>query len=220
MRPRLLDLFCCQGGAAKGYADAGFEVIGVDIDPQPRYPFEFHQADALDFPLEGFDVIHASPPCQAFTRARKLQGNSHPDLIGLTRWRLVMSGLPYIIENVEGAPLIGPVMLCGAMFGLRTYRHRLFESDMPLIAPAHPTHVAPHAKMGRPVRDGEFMHVVGHFSDALLGREIMGMPWATKAGCAEAVPAVYTEFLGRQVMAVLGCPDSLPVGIDPTGRRR
>ncbi len=173
MRPRLLDACCCQGGASKGYHDAGFDVVGVDIDPQPRYPFEFHRADVLEvlracdpYPeVLGwrFDAIHASPPCQAHSGTQRIQQNDHPDLIGEMRELLERTGLPYVIENVPGAPLRDPVELCGEMFGLRTYRHRLFETNWPLTVPLHPQHVAPQAKMGRPVGEGEFMHVVGNF---------------------------------------------------------
>lgn len=199
-RPRLLDLFCGQGGAAMGYHRAGFEVVGVDISPQPRYPFEFHQADALQFPMQGFDAIHASPPCQAHSQAQHIRQNQHPDLIWPVRQRLRSSGLPWIIENVVNAPLLNPVMLCGTMFGLRTYRHRLFESNIALSVPAHPPHTAKVAKMGRRVADGEFMHVVGNFVGADLGREVMGMPWASRDGLREAIPPAYAEHLGAQLI--------------------
>ena len=137
-RPRLLDLFCGAGGAAMGYHRAGFEVVGVDINPQPRYPFEFHQADALEYPLAGFDAIHASPPCQRFSTMTKrwARSSSHSDLIEPTRSRLRESMLPYVIENVAGAPLVGPIRLCGSSFGLPVRRHRLFEmSSPPLLVP-------------------------------------------------------------------------------------
>src|SRR5574337_20985 len=130
MKPRLLDLFCCAGGCAMGYHRAGFDVVGVDINPQQRYPFEFHQADAMTFDLSGFDAIHASPPCQAYTVLGGREDLSHyPDLVDAVRERLQASGKPWIIENVPGAPLRDPITLCGAMFGLRRYRHRLFERD-------------------------------------------------------------------------------------------
>ena len=117
-RRRLLDLFCGAGGAAVGYHRAGFDVVGVDIEPQPRYPFEFHQADAMTFPLDGFDVIHASPPCQAYTDLRRARAASTA-LIEPVRERSRF-GVPYVIENVEGAPLLDPIVLCGTMFpGLR-----------------------------------------------------------------------------------------------------
>lgn len=134
MRPLLLDLFCGAGGAAVGYARAGFEVIGVDHVAQPHYPFEFVQADAMTYPLDGFDAIHASPPCQAFTALRTMpNARQYDDLLTPTRLRLDATGTPYIIENVEGAPMVGAfVRLCGSMFGLGTgdaelRRHRLFE---------------------------------------------------------------------------------------------
>ncbi len=203
-RPKLLDLFCCQGGAGEGYRMAGFDVTGVDIEPQPHYSQTFFQDDALHFLREHgwmFDAVHASPPCQAFTMAQRLRGNSHPDLIGPTRELLIETGLPCVIENVPGAPLLDPIELCGAMFGLRTYRHRLFESNIPLDAPPHPTHEARTTKMGRRVQPGEFMHVVGNFSGVELGREVMGMPWATRDGLREAIPPAYAEHVGRQLLA-------------------
>jgi len=224
-RPLLLDLFCCQGGASVGYQRAGFEVVGVDIDPQPRYPFLFRRADALavldrlncgqivrfgsaseDRPmlLQDFDAIHASPPCQAFTNAQKIQGNEHPDLIGPVRELLVETGKPWVIENVPGAPLENPVCLCGGMFGLETYRHRMFESNVALRVPEHPAHEAKTTKMGRKPKPGEFMHVVGNFSGVDHARGVMGMPWASRDGLREAIPPAYTEFIGEQLLAQLG----------------
>lgn len=202
-RPRALDLFCCAGGASTGYHRAGFDVVGVDIQPQPHYPFEFHQADALTFPLDGFDFIAASPPCQAHTLCQRLQGNDHPELIGPIRERLRAAGVPYAIENVVGAPLIDPIELCGAMFGLRTYRHRLFECSFPVKAPLHPPHVARVRKMGRPVQDGEFMHVVGNFSGVKLAREVMGIDWMVRDELREAIPPAYSEFIGRAAIESL-----------------
>lgn len=203
LRPRLLDLFCCAGGAAVGYARAGWEVVGVDIVEQSRYPFEFHQGDALKYLLEHwqeFDAIHASPPCQAFTNAQRIQGRDHPDYITATRSALQLIGKPWIIENVPGAPLRSPVELCGAMFGLTTYRHRLFESNIPLTAPDHPQHKAPTAKMGRRPQPGEFMHVVGHFSGIDEARHAMGIDWMSRDEMSEAIPPAYTEHLGKQLI--------------------
>lgn len=203
----LLDLFCGAGGCSVGYARAGFEVVGVDIEPHPSYPFRFIQADVLDILddtgyLESFDVLAGSPPCQAFTNAQKIRGNEHPDLVAPTREAFVASGRPYVIENVPGAPLIDPVEYCGAMFdGLRTYRHRLFESNMPLEAPPHPEHRAKVTKMGRPPQEGEFMHVVGNFSGVEAGRRAMGIDWMTRDDLREAVPPAYTEHIGRQLVA-------------------
>lgn len=204
MKPKLLDLFCCQGGAGTGYSAAGFDVVGVDIVPQDRYPFPFVLGDAIKVAREyghEFDAIHASPPCQAHTNAQKIMGNEHPDLIEPAREVLEALGKPYVIENVPGAPLVEPVELCGAMFGLQTYRHRLFETNWELSAPDHPEHVARTTKMGRPPRPGEFMHIVGNFSGVDRGREVMGMPWANRDGLREAIPPAYTEHIGRQLMA-------------------
>jgi DNA (cytosine-5)-methyltransferase 1 len=203
-RPKLLDLFCCAGGAGMGYHRAGFNVTGVDIMPQPRYPFEFVQADALGFVAEHghqYDVIHASPPCQAYTKAQRIMANDHVDLIEPTRALLVASGKPWVIENVEGAPLHNPVLLCGSMVGIDTYRHRLFESNMGLSQPFHPRHDVPVTKMGRPPADGEYMHIVGNFSGADRARQIMGMPWATRDELREAIPPAYTQLIGRDLLA-------------------
>lgn len=200
-RPRLLDLFCCGGGAGAGYARAGFEVVGVDIAPQPKYPFEFHQADALTFPLDGFDAIHASPPCQAFTRARKLQGNAHPELIEPIRARLKASGLPYVIENVPGAPLENAVMLCGTMFGRPLYRHRLFEANFPIVVPLHPQHQWDNVKMGRKPKAGQFIQPVGHFSDVPAAQEAMDIGWLGQDELREAIPPAYTQWIGLQLLA-------------------
>jgi DNA (cytosine-5)-methyltransferase 1 len=138
VRPRLLDLFCGGGGAAMGYHRAGFDVTGVDVTPQPRYPFRFWQLDALalePWVLSGFDAVHASPPCQAYSTSRSLSSRDHPKLIEPTRALLAASGLPYVIENVSGAPLLSPALLCGSMFGLDVKRHRLFETNWPLLVP-------------------------------------------------------------------------------------
>jgi len=129
---RLLDLFCGAGGAAMGYHRAGFEVVGVDITPQPHYPFEFHQGDAMTFPLEGFDVIHASPPCQTYIRGGTVDKAKHPDLLPSVRYGFEWEGVPYVIENVPGAPMRPDVILCGSMFGLGIRRHRWFESNVAL----------------------------------------------------------------------------------------
>lgn len=206
-RPRLLDLFCGAGGASMGYYLAGFDVVGVDIARRGRYPFPYFQADALEF-VETFgwqfDAIAASPPCQAFTNAQRIRQNEHPDLITPLRPLLEESGRPWVIENVEGAPLIDPVLLCGSMFaGLRTYRHRLFEASFPLDQPEHREHVAPLTKMGRPPVEGEFMHLVGNFSGAAEGRKAMRMPWANRDGLREAIPPDYTQWVGARLLLEL-----------------
>ena len=207
---RCLDLFCGAGGAGMGYHQAGFEVVGWDIEHHPDYPFEHHVGDALEVLADvdyvrSFDLVHASPPCQAYTNAAKIMRRTHPDLVGPVRELLVAAGVPYVIENVPGSPLVDPITLCGAMFpGLKTYRHRLFESNLPLSTPPHPEHVAPTTKMGRPPQDGEFMHVVGNFSGVNAAREAMGIPWMTRDDLREAIPPAYTEHIGRQVSEHLG----------------
>ncbi|WP_405464832.1 SAM-dependent methyltransferase [Streptomyces anulatus] len=209
-RPRLLDLFCCQGGAAKGYADAGFDVTGVDTAPQPRYPFRFVQADAIAFVLEHgaeFDVIHASPPCQHDSDCQRLQGNTHPDLIAPTRTALQATGRPWVLENVRGAvpKLDRPVMLCGPMFGVETYRHRYFETGggLTLNHPHHPAHLVPQAKMGRPIPPGHYGQFVGNFSGVQHARTVMGVPWMNRDGVRECIPPAYTQWIGTHALALL-----------------
>ncbi len=204
-KPRLLDLFCCAGGAGAGYAKAGFEVVGVDLHPQPRYPFEFHQADAMTFDLSGFDAIHASPPCQAYTVLGGREDLSHyPDLVDAVRERLQAAGVPWIIENVPGAPLRDPITLCGAMFGLRSYRHRLFESSAQLVAPPHPKHEVRVNRRGENRREhwanGGFITITGDVG-VYCGPEAMGVDWMSGNELSQAIPPAYTEFLGRQLLA-------------------
>jgi DNA (cytosine-5)-methyltransferase 1 len=207
-RPAVLDLFCSAGGAGMGYWLAGFDVVGVDIEPQQRYPFRFIQADALTFPLPGFDLIHASPICKSYSATAVLNDASHPRQIEAVRDRLAGSGVPYVIENVPGAPLRAPITLCGAMFpGLRVYRHRLFETSFPIVAPPEPQHRWPLAKMGRPVRPGEFMQPIGHFSDVSAARAAMQIPWMVRDELAQAIPPAYTLHVGRAALAALGGPD-------------
>ncbi|MFJ3751911.1 methyltransferase domain-containing protein [Streptomyces rubiginosohelvolus] len=209
-KPRLLDLFSCQGGAAKGYADAGFDVTGVDTAPQPRYPLRFVQADAIAYVLEHgaeFDVIHASPPCQHDSDCQRLQGNTHPDLIAPTRTALQATGRPWVLENVRGAlpKLERPVMLCGPMFEVETYRHRYFETGggLALNQPHHPAHLVPQAKMGRPVPPGHYGQFVGNFSGVDLARRVMGVPWMNRDGIRECIPPAYTHHIGTQALALL-----------------
>lgn len=213
-RPRLLDLFCGQFGAGYGYHLAGFDVTGVDIRPvrpQHRPPgVHFVHADALEY-LDAYghtyDAIHASPPCRAYSRARygAPVAYRHPDLIPSTRRLLKASGRPCVMENVEGAPLVDPVLLCGAMFGLETYRHRMFETSFPLrLHPGvHPAHEALTARMGRPAAAGEFHSFVGNFSGLDKARKVMQMPWANQDGIRQAVPPAYTRFLGAVLLGQL-----------------
>ncbi|MER7960524.1 class I SAM-dependent methyltransferase [Streptomyces ardesiacus] len=209
-KPRLLDLFCCQGGAAKGYADAGFDVTGVDKDPQPRYPFRFVQADAIAFVLAhgaAFDFIHASPPCQHDSECQRIQSNTHPDLIASTRTALETAGRPWVMENVRGAvpKLRAPVMLCGQMFRLANYRHRFFETGggFTLEQPGHPSHLVPQAKMGRPVPPGHYGQFVGNFSGVGLARRVLGVPWMNRDGIRECIPPAYTQHIGTAALELL-----------------
>jgi DNA (cytosine-5)-methyltransferase 1 len=205
---RVLDLFCGGGGAGKGYADAGFAVTGVDIAPQKRYPFPFVQADAVEYVARYghlFDLVHASPPCQRYSVTKGLHKKEHPDLVPAIRTALRDAGRPYVIENVPGAPLIDPFLLCGQMFGLPLYRHRLFECSFPVLAPLHEAHAIPAqgctgpsaARAAAPI-----MCLVGHFSGVPRAREVMGVPWMGQKEIAQAIPPKYTEFIGRAFVAL------------------
>jgi len=208
VRPRLLDLFCGAGGAAMGYHRAGFDVVGVDIAPQPHYPFEFHQCDAMRLLLDTvmvYDAVHASPPCQTYIRSGLIaRDGRHPDLLGRVRGRLNETGLPYVIENVPGAPMRCDVMLCGSMFGLEVRRHRWFESNMNL-APWTPT-----CDHSRPVT-GVYGHPHGKAganagmlpSDRETWSRAMGIDWMTAAELADAIPPAYTEWIGCLLMQLL-----------------
>jgi len=205
--PRALDLFCSAGGVGMGLHRAGFDVVGVDIDPQPHYPFEFVQADALNYPLDGFDFIWASPPCQSYSDLAKRNGNADewPRLIEPVRDMLKKSGALYCIENVEGAPLINPVVLCGTMFpGLRVLRHRLFEANFPIATPPHGRHPKVHTFDKRKSHFGQtdewrdFVQVTGGGnSSTASAADAMGITWMTKNELNEAIPPAYAEHIGR-----------------------
>lgn len=209
MRRRLLDLYCCAGGAAMGYSRAGWDVVGVDIVPQPRYPFDFIRADALDVLtdvsfLAGFDVVHASPPCQHASTLRALSPDKeYPELIEPTRDLLDAWGGRYVIENVMTAALVKErcIVLCGEMFGLRTYRHRRFESRLSLTQPAHPKHVKRTATVYRRQRWAEGWHVsMTGDPGAYFGPEAMGIDWMSGREMCEAVPPSYTELIGGMLL--------------------
>jgi DNA (cytosine-5)-methyltransferase 1 len=220
-RPRLLDLFCGAGGCAVGYHRAGFEVVGADIAPQPRYPFEFHQADALEFLAahgRELDAIHASPPCQAFSQARFTpgsQGKEYPRLLDDTLSLLAEIGRPWVVENVEGSPLSG-VVLCGTMFGLRVRRHRVFAASFWTLAPGPCRHRASDLGVyaGKVTRLGTraaaYVASTGrtHYRPRLAsladGREAMGIDWMTRDELAQAIPPAYTEWVGGRLMASIG----------------
>jgi DNA (cytosine-5)-methyltransferase 1 len=212
-RPRLLDLFCGAGGCSVGYERAGFDVVGVDIKPQPNYPFEFHQADALTFPLDGFDAIHASPPCQAHSsiakqqRTRRPGAYEHPDLVDETRRLLQATGLPYVIENVLSAPLRNHIMLCGSSFGLNVRRHRLFECSFPVMAPSCAHHWQQPRFRSLDKRHNGLATVVGvhghinYAGEAELRSAAMGIDWMAQDELAQAIPPAYTEHIGGYLMA-------------------
>lgn len=234
---RLLDLFCGAGGAAVGYNRAGFdEIVGVDIAPQPRYPFEFVQADALDYMglvgtfLEGhYDAIHASPPCQHYSIMRNLpwlKGRDYPALIGPVREHLVKIGLPWVIENVAGAathtceectePMgsrYPAITICGLSVGLPTYRHRLFESNVLMMAPSHPPHpevlwsgMHLNARYsGSEGMTGGIVSLVGHTKGGAVksAREAVGLEWMKRDEATQAIPPAYTQYIGEQLIAAM-----------------
>lgn len=201
-----------------GLHQAGFEVVGVDIEPQPRYPFKFIQVDALEFPLEGFDFIWASPPCQKFTALKTVWNakNDHPDLVGPIRERLKASGTPYVIENVPGAPLLNPVRLCGSMFGLgvevydgwrQLRRHRLFETNFPCRVPECRHKGATIGIYGDHARDRRRKPGVRErgvdFPDCdklLLGRKALGIDWMRWKELSQAIPPAYSRYLAEQFL--------------------
>jgi DNA (cytosine-5)-methyltransferase 1 len=222
VRPRLLDLYSCAGGAAVGYARAGFDVVGVDIRRHRNYPYEHHVSDALEYLRDHgreFDAIHASPPCQKFTKAGAVARRAHLDLLTPTRAALEDLGLPFIIENVPGAPMASYVTLCGSEFGLRATdldgtvlqlrRHRQFESNVFLMGaggcrhdPRLPTasvygngtawKAAPEARRG------------GYVPHKSVCAQLLGIDHRmTKRELSESIPPAYTEFLGRQLLAQL-----------------
>jgi DNA (cytosine-5)-methyltransferase 1 len=205
---KLLDLFCGVGGASAGYTAAGFDVTGIDLKHGKRYPYIYIKGNVSDYLnnqyLQQFDVIHASPPCQTHSitqHLRNAQGKSTNkiDMIPEVREALIASGVPYIIENVPGSPLIDPVQLCGSSFNLKVRRHRLFESNIKLKGS-----ICNHKAQGKPVG------VYGSLNDEIPGgghtaktlqqaRLTMGIEWALWGELVEAIPPIYTEYLGKQI---------------------
>lgn len=199
---KALDLFCGAGGASMGLHRAGYEVTGVDIEPRPSYPFRFIQADALSFPLDGFDLIWASPPCQAFCAYGRRPGKvvPRPNLIPAARARLATNGAPYIIENVEGARahLLAPVVLCGSMFGLDVRRHRLFETSFTVTAPPPCNHAAQRGSFPQATNRTNRRRTVeiGVYRIPLATqRAAMGIDWMSLAELSQAIPPAYSEFI-------------------------
>lgn len=222
---RVLDTFCCAGGMAVGYHLAGFEVVGVDINPQPNYPFEFVRGDAVEYIREHgheFDLVHGSPPCQDYSSLNAYNRKDYPRLIEPTREAMLATGRPYVIENVEqaGSELIDPITLCGPMFGLNVYRHRVFETNWDLTAPAHPAHVARCTRNGYlPTPDKPFMTITGGAHSRAWQNaacDAMGMPWikVAKGGdiklgireVCEAIPPAYATWIGDQFAALAARP--------------
>lgn len=212
-RPKLLDLFCKAGGATWGYYRAGFDVTGVDIEPQPNYPrsARFVQGDALAYALaEGwrYDAIHASPPCQVHSNITR-DKSRHIDLIPQTRFVLETLGLPYVIENVRGAKKVlrNPIMLCGCQFPeLRTYRPRYFESNVFLFQPPHYPHGDKCPPAGKGLSPKGYVSITrGGLGMGAGGadyrRMAMGIDWMTADEIQQAIPPVFTEYIGRQLMA-------------------
>lgn len=217
-RPRLLDLFCGAGGCTAGYQRAGFYVVGIDQAPQPNYcGDEFIQADAIKWLSEGllyelterdlgFVAIHASPPCQAFSLASLHRGKAnqarHPDLVEPTRELLKETGLPFVIENVIGAPVRPDLTLCGEMFGLTLHRHRIFELEgFFAMAPPHSRHRLRGALNNCHVEDGYTRMVVGNYADHDSASEAMGIDWMDRKELRLAIPPAYTEFIGEALMS-------------------
>lgn len=221
-KPMLLDLFCGAGGASMGYHRAGFDVVGVDSRPQPRYPFEFVQADAMQVSLNGFAFVHASPPCQAYSRSRhRVQTERrriHPDLIDPTRDRLIEWGGVYVIENVPEAPLRDPVILCGGAFGCRAAcpdgvarqlrRHRGFESNLRIGGGSVGCHCQPGEKIGVYGNGGSWANTGdpdrrGYKGCKAESAEAMQIGWMTIAELSQAIPPAYTHYIGMQLITAV-----------------
>lgn len=220
MKLRLLDLCCGGGGCSVGYYRSGFmDITGVDIVPMPRYPYRFVQANAFDYLVEHghkYDMIHVSPKCQAHTILGRAMTHDvgyfvrHVDQIAEFRKLLIATGKPYVIENVVGAPLDYPIMLCGSMFGLKVYRHRLFESNIFILMPPHIAHNDQTPRSGRGKSPKGFISVTGNGGAAGLGESYlayasraMGIDWMSRAELSQAIPPAYTQWIGERLMEVI-----------------
>jgi DNA (cytosine-5)-methyltransferase 1 len=202
------DFGCGAGGAAMGYHRAGFEVVGVDIKPQPHYPFEFHQADALEFPLEGYDAYHASSPCQYYSRLGNpswLKDNKY--------WRSVppvieklkaIEPKPFVIENVENCwDMPDSFIICGFSLGLSLYRHRKFMCNFPIFIPPHQKHKKKVETVKRSIavfKEVSRESIAGHFSGVAKARLVMGINWMSRDELSQAIPPAYTEYIGKFLM--------------------
>ncbi len=221
-KPKALDLFSCGGGAAMGLFRAGFHVVGVDIAPQPRFPFRFVQADALTVPLHGFDFIWASPPCQSYTAMRHAPGaKGAPKLIDAVRERLqahhAKTGVHWCIENVEDAAwaMRDPITLCGSHFGLgaqgcRLQRHRLFECSFPIEQPKCDHDERPvigvyggHARRRAASAGGRKTRDVWEGGHKAAASEALGIDWMTLAEMSESIPPAYAEYVGRAALSAM-----------------
>ncbi len=210
--PKALDLFCGGGGAGMGYHRAGFDVTGVDSAPQPHYPFRFVQADAFEYLArhwDEYDLIHASPPCQKYSRITRISSKrEHPDLLQRVIDYLQWTGKPYVVENVPGAPMTNYLMLCGTMFGLKVFRHRLFVT-YPMIAfsPMSCNHYDRSSNGGRNGDqyhpDAQFITVTGAVHPIAKAKRAMGIDWMTRSELVQAIPPAYTEWIGREMLKLM-----------------
>ena len=227
-KPKLLDCYCCEGGAAKGYNDAGFEVVGIDIVDRVNYPYQFIKGDVLELLkdkelVEQFDVIHASPPCQHYSRLKYLNDDieawekKHVDLINPTRELLCKIGKPYVIENVVGAPLICPIKLSGSQFkGMYTQRPRLFESNVFIQRPIEPVKKLGTSRLGTISETGA-VSICGRQPLQGLNEEQTKLyymialggdcQWMSLEGLTQCIPPCYTEFIGKQIIDSLYKPN-------------
>lgn len=204
---KALDLFCKAGGTGMGLHRAGFEVTGVDIEPQKRYPFEFVLGDALEYVAQHgheYDLVVAGPPCQLYSKSASLTTKEYPDLVGPTRSALQATSKPYIIENVPGAPLANPIMLCGTMFPeLRVIRHRLFECWPVLWWPPAP------CNHWSKISYNGFCTLFGKGASKEKGgnkdmwQRASGIDWMPTDELSQAIPPAYTEWLGRQMLRLI-----------------